>query len=417
MEGIVATAIILALLNVGFAFLRSQWKPSASSGLKTTTRPAEREKTSRLLPPMETRLRAEHVTGNHHSYMVQRIEAKGRFPVPEALTLAFSASILDVTEIDDDGEPLPIAVISSLEDFQESETTCFQDRQDLGVVKLNQGWSNWTSLLSVIPETLVPPRKGDRKYRVSVLAYDVDRKPTVRHGFLLGGEPLATWTHEFSWKFESDGWQERSEKRRESEELIVRLAVAMGFADGSLHDTEAATIKQWIAKRLEMLRPENRDNRKQEFNDVVKKAYAAAKAGKAGAGGIIDRLKAVGDPSSHMEAVELCLDILSADGQVAAAELKAVNGIAKRLDVDIEQFEQQKDKRLVDLAGSLDGDVDYRALLNIDRKWGRDQIKSHLNRLYGRWNSRAESLADPEARAHAERMLDLIASARKELVS
>jgi uncharacterized tellurite resistance protein B-like protein len=366
---------------------------------------------------METRLRAEEVTGKHHSYIVQRVEAKGRFPTPESLKLGFTASILDVTELDDAGKPRPMAVVSSLEDYQESDTTCFEDRQELGLVQVNQGWSSWTSVLSVIPETLVPPRKGDRKYQVNVLAYDVDRQPTVRHGFLLDGEPLATWTHEFVWKHESDGWQEHSEKRRESEELIIRLAVVMGFADGSLHDSEAAIIRQWIARRLELLLAESRDNRKQEFNEVVKQAYSAAKAGKARASGIIDRLKEVGDASARMEAVELCLDILSADGRAADAELKAVNAIAKRLDVDIEQFEQEKDKRLIGLPDPTDGEVDYYARLNIDRKWGRDQIKAHLNRLYGRWNARAESLADPEERSQAERMLELIASARKELVS
>jgi hypothetical protein len=421
MEGIIAVAIVLALLNIGFAFLRSQRKTTGNVAVSARPQAASQRPgaamPSGLLPPMETRLRAEEVTGKHHSYIVQRVEAKGRFPIPEALKLGFTASILDVTELDDEGKSRPMAVVSSLEDYQESDTTCFEDHQELGVVELNQGWSSWTSVLSVIPETLVPPRKGDRKYQVNVLAYDVERQPTVRHGFLLDGEPLATWTHEFVWKHESDGWQEHSEKRRESDELIVRLAVAMGFADGSLHDAEAATIRQWIGRRLELLRPEYHDKRKQEFNEVVKQAYAAAKAGKAGASGIIDRLKEVGDASARMEAVELCLDILSADGQAADAELKAVNAIAQRLDVDIEQFEQQKDKRLVDLAGGLDGEGDYYALLNIDRKWGRDQIKTHLNRLYGRWNARAESLADPEERAQAERMLEVIATARKDLVS
>lgn len=421
MEGIIAVAIVLALLNIGFAFLRSQWKASGNTAAGPSPRPPDKPTTgtkpSGLLPPMETRLRAEEVTGKHHSYIVQRIEAKGRFPIPEAIKLGFTASILDVTEVDDDGQSRPMAVVSSLEDYQESDTTCFEDRQELGVVQLNQGWFSWTSVLSVIPETLVPPRKGDRRYQVNVVAYDIDRQPTVRHGFLLNGEPLATWTHEFGWKHETDGWQEHSEKRRESEELTVRLAVAMGFADGSLHDSEAATIKQWIARRLELLQPESRDNRKQEFNAVVKQAYAAAKAGKAGASRIVARLKEVGDASARMEAVELCLDILSADGQAADSELKAVNAIAKRLDVDVEQFEQQKDKRLVDLSGGLDGEVDYYALFNIDRKWGRDQIKAQLNRLYGRWNARAESLADAGGRKQAERMLELIASARKELDS
>jgi tellurite resistance protein len=421
MEGIIAVAIVLALLNIGFAFLRSQWKKSGNAAARSSPRPSDKPTTGTkpagLLPPMETRLRAEEVTGKHHSYIVQRIEAKGRFPIPEPIKLGFTASILDVTEVDNDGQSRPMAVVSSLEDYQESDTTCFEDRQEFGVVQLNQGWFSWTSVLSVIPETLVPPRKGDRKYQVNVVAYDVERQPTVRHGFLLDGKPLATWTHEFAWKHESDGWQEHSEKRRESEELTVRLAVAMGFADGSLHDSEAATIKQWIARRLELLRPESRDNRKQEFNEVVKQAYRVAKSGKAGASRIVDRLKEVGDASARMEAVELCLDILAADGQAADSELKAVNAIAKRLDVDVEQFEQQKDKRLVDLSGGLDGEVDYYALLNIDRKWGRDQIKAHLNRLYGRWNARAESLADADGRKQAERMLDLIASARRELVS
>ncbi len=414
----VVLIVVVALANICFAFMRSrmrsgrpQPKPSPPVAREAAVPPPPGK-----LSPMETRLRAEQVNGEHHSYLVHRVEAKGLFPVPVSCRLCFSASVLDVTDKSENGEPNCFAVVSSLEDFQETDTPCFQDRQEVGTVERHQGWSNWTSVLTVIPETLVPPRKGRRRYRVTVLAYDVALPPTVRHGFLVDGEPLASWSHEFAWEHEGDGWQEHSEKRRECEELTVRLAVVMSFADGELHDTEADVIKAWIRRRLEMLGSDRRNDRKQRFNAIVKETYSAAKDGKGGAAHLVARLKEIGDMAARMEAVELCLDILTADGEATDAELKAVNAIAKRLEVDVEQFEAQKDKRLVDIAGSIGQAVDYYALLNIDRHWGRDQIKTHLNRLYARWNSRAEALSDAGARQQAEHMLDVIASARKALL-
>jgi len=417
MEGLVALVVLIAVANVCFAYMRSRMKsgkPHPKLSPPIVREPVQAP--SGNLSPMKTRIRAEQIKGEHHSYLVQRIEAKGLFPVYVPARLCFLASVLDVTEKKDDGEPNCFAVVSSLEDFQEPETTCFQDRQEVGLVERNQGWANWTSVLTVIPETLVPPRKGLRRYRATVLAYDVALPPTVRHGFLLDGKPLASWSHQFTWKHEGDGWLEHGEKRRECEELTVRLAVVMSFADGELHDAEADVIKAWIRRRLEMIDSDRRSDRKQRFNAIVKETYSAAKDGRGGAAKLVARLKEIGDMGARMEAVELCLDILTADGEAADAELKAVNAIAKRLEVDVEQFEALKDKRLVDIAGTFGESVDYYALLNIDRSWGRDQIKTHLNRLYARWNSRAEALSDASARQQAEHMLDVIAAARKALL-
>jgi hypothetical protein len=50
-------------------------------------------------------------------------------------------------------------------------------------------------------------------------------------------------------------------------------------------------------------------------------------------------------------------------------------------------------------------------MLGLDPSW-TPSARAHLTLLYTQWNSRAESLADPERRAEAERMLELIAEAR-----
>lgn len=364
---------------------------------------------------METRLRSDSVDGEH-SFAVQRIEAKGLFPVIGPTTLSFSASVLDVTERGPDGKPRLQPVLSNLDRFQERETICYGDRVEVGKVDRDYGWVDWQPILTVIPETLVPPRSGRRTYRVFVLAFDSLAEPTLRNGFIVDGEPLAGWSHEFSWNYDSDGYLERSEKQDRTEECIIRLAVALAFSDGSMHDTEGVVIKQWMSQRLDILDEDDREPRRQRFNGVMQESYAAARAGRLELGRVVDDLKNVASPAARTAALELCLDVMSADGVAGDNELKVINTLAQRLEVDVDRFESLKDKRLVSLASTIRPDVDFHELLNIDRSWSTEQIRTHLNRLYAQWNSRAESLHDPEQRAQAEKMLEIIARARQSLV-
>lgn len=92
---------------------------------------------------------------------------------------------------------------------------------------------------------------------------------------------------------------------------------------------------------------------------------------------LVDQLKEVGDDEARMAALELCFDAIAAAGDAAG---------------------------------------DFHALLGIDKTWNTDQVRAHLNRQCIRWNARAETLRDEQARAHAEKMLVIIASARRALI-
>jgi len=366
---------------------------------------------------MECRLRGEEIAGSNGDFHVERVELRGRYPINQSTRLAFRASVIDVSSADDSGTPLELVTLSTLEEYQEPDTPCFEDRREVGQVDASEGWVDWKPVLAVIPETLVPPRKGSRRLRVDVYAYDVDKPIEVKHGFLQSGSPLAVWSEYFDWTFEDDGWLENGEKRRECEELLIQIAVSMGFADGTLHESEADVIKTWITRRLDLLTPEQRDSRRKRLNAVLREAHHACVSRQFKANDIVDRFKAVATESARLEVLELCLDILAADGQAEDTELKAVNALATRLRVDLEHYESMRDKRLIEVASSLRSSVDYLTLLNIDRRWSPDQIRIHLNRLYSRWNSRAESLQDEESRKQAEEMLDVIARARKALIT
>jgi tellurite resistance protein len=200
------------------------------------------------------------------------------------------------------------------------------------------------------------------------------------------------------------------------DELTVGAAIAIGFSDGNLADTEGTVIQRWMTRRLEVLGGETREKHKQRLNTVLRESFELARAGRLDLGEIVGHMSGVADLAGKMDAIELCLDVMSADGHADKNELERINKIAQRLDVDLERFKDLKDKRLSGLSASLQSATDYHALLNIDPSWDKAKVKAHLNKLYAQWNSRAESLEDSEKRFQAERMLETIANARRALI-
>lgn len=413
--GLIVIAVIYALIGAAIKAIGAGARAAVRSATGKGSFGANFEASFSGMCSMETRLRSEQVDGEH-SFLVQRVEAKGLFPVTHGTELTFSASVLDITECAPDGQPHLQPVLCTLDRFQEPETICYGDRVKVGQVMPDYGWVDWQGILNVIPEALIAPRIGLRKFRVFVLAFDSLAAPTLRNGFIIDGAPLTGWFHDFEWKVENEGYLERSEKQERAEELIVRLAVAVAFADDAIHDAEGEAIKSWMSRRLQVLDKDDRASRRQRFNAVMQEAYAAGKAGRLELGESVDELKAVASSAARTEAVELCLDVMSADGVAGDNELRVINVVAQRLEVDLERFEGLKDKRLAGLAAGIKAGADLHALLNIDPAWSKNQVRTHLNRLYAQWNSRAEALHDPEKRAQAERMLEIIAGARETLL-
>ena len=101
-----------------------------------------------------------------------------------------------------------LPVVCRLERDQEVNTPCFFAKRDVGLVDAGAGWAKWMSVLGLIPETLVPPVNGIRRYRVRLWALDLDQPHVFHHGSCTEGTPLGHWDCEFDWDFEGLGWQE-----------------------------------------------------------------------------------------------------------------------------------------------------------------------------------------------------------------
>ena len=367
------------------------------------------------MQPLESRLTRRTVSG-HKSFEVLDIEVRGLIPVERVTRLGAVGAILDFTELGPDGKPIRQPVISLLEDFQEGTSRCYQHKNEIGEVSPSTGFVDWVRIVSVIPETLITARRGKRTFKFFMMFTDLHSPPEFEHGFRVQGETVKTVVHEFEWNVETKGYEEEVESKEVTEEVTLQLAVAMAYADGHFAAKEGELLKHWMVRRVSTVSKARRDARKESLNNAFRDAFTKAKAGSLSIGPLVQKLKAHADVAERVEAVELCLDVMSADGHASDEELHKVNKIAEQLEVDFAKFQQLRDKRLLGTSGIHQSQGDMFALLNIDRAWSKDQIRTHLNKLYAQWNSRAEALHDESKRADAERMLELIATARKQLL-
>ena len=192
------------------------------------------------------------------------------------------------------------------------------------------------------------------------------------------------------------------------------MSVAM--ADGSLDDEEGNVIKEWIVKTIAPFSEDKQETLKKLYNDALREAYSDAKTGDLSLSETTERLEELAEMPQKYEAIELCFEVMAADGVVDQNEITTIKNIAEALDLDFDEIEKLRDKHLVNLDISTDKQADIETILHIDSSWSPEQIKKHLRGEYAKWNNRLNTLEEGQERENAQKMLDLIAEGRKKYV-
>jgi len=345
------------------------------------------------------------------SFEVIELMGKGILPLKERTNVRFVTSIIDITE---DESFLP--VLSALDDFQESDTRAFQHTVHAGRANPNSGYADWSRVGVMIPSLLVPPKSGTRKLAASVWVIDDDNQPPFALGMCNFDHPglIQNYEYHFEETFEDKGYQEEAEHRAEARSLIIKLGVQVAMADGDFADEEGAIIKEWIEKSLATY---NSDDRRKElkktYNKAFKDGFSKAKKGTLSISEITEQLNDIASKSQKYEALELCFDVMAADGVADEEELTTIKNISEALNLDYDEIQNMKDQRMITLSTTVDAATNAEAMLGIEADWSNEKIQKHLRKEFTKWNGRINALPEGEERENAQRMLDLIAEARK----
>lgn len=392
-----------ALFVIGF-FVLIYWLSNKSDSSTPT-----RSSTSQgYFGPPQLKIVSE--TLEDSELIVKKLMFRGTLPVNRTMNLSYAISAFDVTEGSDSAE----AIISMIEAVQEPDNVCFSMSNSLGSTSVGDTFAKWVQLGAAVPELLQPPRSGKRKIRLLLRIFNTNNAPNIRFGFTDGaGETIFVGSVEFDYNFTEKGFEEAVEHREESQAIALKIGVAVAMSDGHLDDSEGQLLKDWIIKEIAPFDDEKQNRLKSLFNNALKEAFSDAKIGNLALSPLVDRLAEIGDKKSKYEAVDLCFDVMAADGQADPEEMKVIRKVAEALDLDMDEIEHMREKVTLNLSTELSGEDGLESLVGLQADWSSEEKKKHLRKEFQKWSNRINALEEGEERQSAQNMLDSIAKLRK----
>ncbi len=349
---------------------------------------------------------------NGYTYPALAIQVKGHIPVPhDACPVAFRLHIFDGLQVD--LKP----VLCTIEELQEQQTQVFEWRADPGRIPFHNGAPNWQTLIAIPREVLVFPAQGERRVTFQFCVVAPGDVPRFQLGFTDGTTgttyALAQCTRSIS--NEDEGYEDGAENRRAAMNVTPELALHVAAVGVSVGEDETKVIKDWMTKVMATVPEEDQKEEKEYFRQTVNAAYKRVTAGDANVEEVVGRMNAIASLQEKYEALELCMDVMAADGKAEASEMKILDRIARMLQVDPKTYRSLRELRIAKLSdvGEVAGNLN--TMLGLTADMSPEEVKRHLTAEYRKWNSRV-SHSDDKIRARATEMLLVIGETRAKYV-
>jgi uncharacterized tellurite resistance protein B-like protein len=307
-----------------------------------------------------------------------------------------------------------LPVVSTFEMTSEESSRVFEHAVPIGNMQ-DKYWPDWARVSALIPESLIGPHKGTRTLQLQCFLWYEHLKPEFERGYLpedtTGG--INVFTHEFNFNLTNPGYLEVDDERLEVQVASIKLAISIAMADGTLDKSEGTEIKNWVKGIVDSAGESQRDEIKETLNNALEEAYNEVKSSPIDIEQVCADIKDIGSAADKFDLIELCLDVMAADGEADKEELKQIEQISKLVGIDYDEISKMKDQRLIKLDPTSSSNSGLEEKLDIDPEWDNEKINKHILSLYGKWNGRLNSLSEGIERENAQKMLDLIAEARK----
>jgi len=307
-----------------------------------------------------------------------------------------------------------LPIVSTFEMTSEESSRVFEHAVSIGNMQ-DKYWPDWARVSALIPESLIGPHKGNRTLQLQCFLWYEHLKPEFERGYLpedtTGG--INVFTHEFNLNLTNPGYLEVDDERLEVQVASIKLAISIAMADGTLDKSEGTEIKNWVKGIVDSAGESQRSKIKETLNNALEEAYNEVKSSPIDIEQVCADIKDIGSAADKFDLIELCLDVMAADGEADKEELKQIEQISKLVGIDYDEISKMKDQRLIKLDPTSSSNSGLEEKLDIDPEWDNEKINKHILSLYGKWNGRLNSLSEGIERENAQKMLDLIAEARK----
>ncbi len=325
---------------------------------------------------------------------LKMLEIKGMIPTSGG-SLDLRVMLRDITDGQENSSP----VITLIEHQQLPDNKTFFMNVNLGVIEHGMGIHKWVEMLRIVPMFLIPPHTGKRRIQLVSAIYDHNNE--------------AIWGNTdtyFELDFSGTGYLEQSENDKKARSLTIQLSVAVALADGQLDTSEIDIINKWILKTINVFDDEET---KAELGELYQKSYdnAVNPDNNITLSFVTKEMNEYADDNIKYQALSLCYDVMTADGEIATEELNIIKNLSKALNLDYLEVERMRDKKMVDFDTSQISKESIEDILGIDENTSEDQKRKLLREEFKKWNDRLTSLDEGPERDNAQEMINLISEA------
>ena len=326
--------------------------------------------------------------------------------------IEYSVPVKAIIKLYDKASNYPI--VSTIDQFCELNSRVFEHSTTLGNLN-GKYYPNWSRISALLPEFLIAPYKGHRMVSLDCHFWIESIDPPFKAGYLdknFSSGYISTFTHNFNFEFINTGLLEIDEERLKIQEASVKLAVSIGLADGNLDKEEGHTIKQWITKIVDSAPDTQKEKIKKSLNNSLEDGFNLTKTKEISLEKICSGIEKIGSKVDKHNLLDLCLDVMAADGRADKEELNQITKISEMIGINYEEMTKMKDQRFIKLDPTSTSSIDINEKIGIDPSWNKSKIKKHILKEYAKWNGRLNTLPEGKARDNAQSMLNLLAEAK-----
>jgi len=281
------------------------------------------------LPALETQLKIINTSIVH-------IEFKGLLPNEKESKLKFVTTIQSKYRNES-----PKPVLSFIDVYQSEDSKNFENINELGSVPPHTGADEWQSFCNVPLLFLQTAHQGEQKLLVTSKLID-------ENGYVLDSFEN---THQVN--IPQNGYLEEGSDIVNARKSIIELAIATAFVDGEYHNNESELINNWILKTLQPYQSKQKITLEKELYGALNAAEKTAESVKIDSDKLLEEIKNTNNSLLSYEALELIIDVMTADGVENTSETKFINSIANKLFIDREELNRIKNQKISKLATPL----------------------------------------------------------------
>ena len=188
----------------------------------------------------------------------------------------------------------------------------------------------------------------------------------------------------------------------------------MAFCDKKFHDSESKIINQWINERVEKVAKNKRLEVKKSYNTVLRDTKKIIKTDESyihkHLPGLCSQLRSLKSEPSEIAALDLVIEIMTADNEVHPNEVKLMHQIAGLLEISQKEI-MNKTNREILLMGKVPEDIAIEDLLNINPTVSNKNADKRFQKEIKKWNGATASVDTELGRKIAQKMYDLFSEA------